>query len=428
MSIVPLVALLLAAPANFSTDAVLLERALRALHPGLQRHQTARQVDAHFAALRRELARDGITTRESYVAISRLTAGLRCGHTYPNPLNQSEAVRKALFDNADHLPFTFRLEERRMFVVADSSHTLAAGAEVTAIDGVPVRKIVDTLLPLIRGDGANDGKRLHDLQTEAFDLYFPLVFPARGERAEIAVRGKRKPVSVPRVTRQQRGGSSVSADEQWQFTRDGDTATLRLGTFTTWTMKRDWRAFLRESFAAARGARTLVIDIRGNEGGDSDVVDEVVRHLIRKPLAVTGWREVVRYRKLPEELAAYVSSWDDSYRDFGDLPDLGNGFFLRKEAAPRTIEPAPDAYAGKVELLIDEANSSATFMLASIVKEHRLATLIGKETGGNRRGTNGGRMVFLKLPASGIEVDVPLVGYYPATPQPDRGIVPDVPR
>jgi C-terminal processing protease CtpA/Prc len=123
-----------------------------------------------------------------------------------------------------------------------------------------------------------------------------------------------------------------------------------------------------------------------------------------------------------------VSSWDDSFRDFGELPAAGDGFFLRKEAEPRTIEPAAEAYAGKVELLIDEANSSATFMLASIVKEHGLATLIGRETGGNRRGTNGGRVAFLKLPASGIEVDVPLVGYFPPTPQPDRGIVPDISR
>ena len=428
MSIVPLVALLLAAPANFSSDAVLLERTLRGLHPGLHRHQTAQQVDAHFAALHRELSRDGITMREAFVAISRLTAALRCGHTYPNPSNQSAAVRAAVFDPADKLPFTFRLEDRRMFVVDDSSHTLTSGAEVVAIDGTPVPKILDALLPLIRGDGANDGKRLHDLQGEAFDIYYPLLFPARNGQAGIAIRGKRAPLSVPRVAARQRGGKSVSADEQWQFTRDGDTATLRLGTFTTWTMKRDWRAFLRESFASARGARKLVIDIRGNEGGDSDVIDEVVRHLLAKPLAVTGWREVVRYRKLPEELGAHVSSWDDSFRDFGDLPDLGNGFFLRKEAAVRTIEPAPDAYAGTVELLIDEANSSATFLLASIVKEHGLATLAGRETGGNRRGTNGGRIAFLKLPASGIEVDVPLVGYFPTTPQPDRGVVPDVTR
>ena len=427
MHLVPLVALLLAAPANHSSDAVLLEQALRALHPGLHRHQTPEQVDAHFAALRRDLSRDGVTTREAFLAISRLTAALRCGHTYPNPSNQSKAIRQALFENADQLPFTFRLDGRRMFVVADSSSTLAPGAEVTAIDGVPVPKILDAILPLIRGDGSNDGKRLHDLQSASFDLYYPLVFPSSAPRAEISIRGgQRGPLSVPRVTRAQRGDAKQSADDQWQFENDGKVATLRLGTFTTWTMKRDWRAFLRESFAAARGAEKLVIDIRGNEGGDSDVIDELLRYMTAKPIAVTSWRELVRYRTIPEELAPHVSSWDDSYRDFGELPEAGNGFFLRKEATPRTIDPAPQAFTGRLELLIDAANSSATFMLASIVKEQRLAKLIGRETGGNRRGTNGGRMVFLKLPSSGIEVDIPLVGYYPLTPQPDRGVEPDV--
>jgi hypothetical protein len=34
--------------------------------------------------------------------------------------------------------------------------------------------------------------------------------------------------------------------------------------------------------------------------------------------------------------------------------------------------------------------------------------------------------LFLRLPASGIEVDIPLIGYFPPTPQPDRGVLPDI--
>lgn len=410
MTVAPLVALLFAAPlaaAQYASDAVLLEQTLRALHPGLHRHQTPAQVDAHFAALHRDLGREGTTRAEAFLAISRLTAALRCGHTYPNPSNQSKTVREELFGRA--VP-PVRLEGRRMF--------LESGEEVLAIDSMKPAKVIDTLLPLVRGDGSNDGKRLDDLATSAFDLYYPLVFP--GDANTITTRKGTQ--TIARIKREK---TSPNADDSWQFTRDGDTATLKLGTFSTWSMKRDWRAFLRESFAAARDAKKLVIDIRGNEGGDEAVIDELLRHMTVKPIQVMSHRQLVRYRKLPAEFGQYVSSWDDSFRDFGELPPYGDGFFLRKEAATRTIEPAADAFKGNIELLIDEANSSATFELARIAKENRLATLIGRETGGNRRGTNGGRIAFLKLPASGIEVDVPLVGYYPATPQPDRGIVPD---
>ncbi len=55
-----------------------------------------------------------------------------------------------------------------------------------------------------------------------------------------------------------------------------------------------------------------------------------------------------------------------------------------------------------------------------------MATIIGSETGGYRKGTNGGQLFFLWLPHSKIEIDIPLIGYYPLTEQSDRGLLPDI--
>jgi hypothetical protein len=52
--------------------------------------------------------------------------------------------------------------------------------------------------------------------------------------------------------------------------------------------------------------------------------------------------------------------------------------------------------------------------------------LFGEATGGNQRGINGGSFFFVRLPASGIEFDLPLIGYFPAGNPPDAGIQPDV--
>ena len=49
--------------------------------------------------------------------------------------------------------------------------------------------------------------------------------------------------------------------------------------------------------------------------------------------------------------------------------------------------------------------------------------LVGQPTGGNQRGITGGAFFFLRLPNSKIEVDVPLIGQYPATEQPDGGLL-----
>jgi hypothetical protein len=77
-------------------------------------------------------------------------------------------------------------------------------------------------------------------------------------------------------------------------------------------------------------------------------------------------------------------------------------------------------------VLTDAACSSATFQFAQVIRDTGIATLAGTATGGNRRGINGGAFFFLRLPACGLEVDLPLIGRFPATPQPDAGIEPDV--
>jgi C-terminal processing protease CtpA/Prc len=90
------------------------------------------------------------------------------------------------------------------------------------------------------------------------------------------------------------------------------------------------------------------------------------------------------------------------------------------------IKPRAPHFNGKVVVLMNAENSSATFQFEQIAQQNKLATLIGTPSGGNRRGINGGAFFFLTLPNSQIEMDLPLVASLPAEPQPDTGLVPDV--
>jgi hypothetical protein len=42
------------------------------------------------------------------------------------------------------------------------------------------------------------------------------------------------------------------------------------------------------------------------------------------------------------------------------------------------------------------------------------------------RGINGNGYFFVRLAASGLEFDIPIIGNFPVTPQRDRGVLPDV--
>jgi C-terminal processing protease CtpA/Prc len=83
-------------------------------------------------------------------------------------------------------------------------------------------------------------------------------------------------------------------------------------------------------------------------------------------------------------------------------------------------------YSGPVFVLVDASDSSATFGFAQSAQQAGVAALAGQPTGGNRRGIDGGAFFFLHLPKSKIEIDIPLIGTFPATPQPDAGLQPDI--
>lgn len=77
-------------------------------------------------------------------------------------------------------------------------------------------------------------------------------------------------------------------------------------------------------------------------------------------------------------------------------------------------------------VLVGAANSSATFQFALAVKQSGMAALVGQTTGGNRRGINGSAFFFVRLPRTGLEVDLPLVAGMPRGTEPDAGVEPDI--
>ncbi len=436
---------------QMAEDFFWLKKGLLELHPGLYRYQTEASLQALFAEFE-PLFNRNMSYREAYLLISRLVGQVRCGHTYANFFNQNQLIQHAVFQQADKLPFLFRILDRRIFIAENASEheAIPVGAEIKRVNDIPVSEIWDSLLPLVKADGNNDGKRLADLQVfgvegfEAFDVYFPLLFPPRNGTYSLEIQfqegGPLQTLEVNALTPKQRkeallqrsGGYPVTDwDSLWQFTViDPNAALLRLPHFQTWKMTMNWRKFLQDAFSALQkqAIPNLVIDIRNNEGGADEVIAFLSQYLVSKPIAMEPMEDRLRYEYIAPEWEPYLRSWDDSFKDFrGKVRRIDDRFYTWiKPDDPLEIPAGKKAFSGNIYLLVDETNSSATFYLAKFCKDHRLATLVGRPTGGSQRGINGGRIAFLRLPNSKIEVDIPLIGTFPLSEKPEGGIVPDV--
>lgn len=453
---------LFAAPANdtsplltasqLQSDFFVLKRAYEELHPGLYRYNSRAQMEANFKALEAELNHD-LTLQQAYVAFSIFLAKIKCGHSYPNFYNQPKAVANALFKGQDKVPFYFRWINRRMIITKNSSEDvrLRAGTEVLAINGVPAKKILEQLMTIARADGSNDAKRVNYLEVsgennyEAFDVYFPMLFPQTSNRFELRVKEfvavKPKTLTVQALTYEQRlapiktevEGRRGGSEQVWDFKfLDERTAYLRMPTWALFNSKWDWKQFLENSFdeLARKKTANLIIDLRGNEGGLS-VGDVVLSRLIKQDLRLEQFKRLVRYRKASADLVPYLDTWDKSFKDWGESAlDFKDGFYTLKrlddDKDGNVIKASNRPFEGRTFVLVDASNSSATFEFEQSVQQNKLATLVGQPTGGNKRGINGGAFFFLRLPNSKIEIDLPLIGFFPPGTPPDAGLQPDL--
>jgi hypothetical protein len=438
-------------------DLDVLEHAYKALHPGLYRYNTPQQIDLDFAQLREDL-RHGATLAQTYVKLAEFGAALRCGHTYPNFFNQPKAVVEALFKGTNRVPFEFRWIGERMFVTRNLSGNaaLAPGAEVLDINGAPAANVLERLVKLARADGSNDAKRRALLEVqgadlyETFDIYYSLCFPmtrtnfnltvlppgaTTPERVEVAaLTFAQRKAALKVSTEDLKGGGAV-----WQlsFTNDA-VAVLTMPTWALYNSKWDWNGFIDTTFSnlTARSVGGLIIDLRDNEGG-LDVGSVIARHLVTQEIPSPRNLRFVRARSAPRDLIPHLDTWDWSFLDWSTNANnpawqpTANAVLYRMTAFDDTadgdvIKPRAPHFNGKVVVLMNAENSSATFQFEQIAQQNKLATLIGTPSGGNRRGINGGAFFFLTLPNSQIEMDLPLVASLPAEPQPDTGLVPDV--
>jgi hypothetical protein len=422
-------------------DLKIIREALK-LHPGLYRYQSPQLFEQRFTAFGQSW-NNNADLASRFLALSRLTAQIRCGHSQCNPYNQSDSVVEALFNRTSRIPFAFRWLNRQMVVTGDAGATtdIARGSVILRLNGKTPPAILDALVPYARADGGSDGKRVAQMEMraterfETFDIFQGLLFPPPAEGHHVVWRdpkGARHEAILPALdlaTRQR----LLSPDDNegpiwdWRIRPDG-IVVLTMPTWVTYNSKWDWESWLSERFASLSGAKGLVIDLRDNEGG-TDCGAYIIKRLIDRPFKPTRYVTRVAFREAPENLIPYLKTWDRSFRTIGkDAVVDRNGYLtITSDEDETTIAPANPSIPVPVAILIGPVNSSATFGFAGQVREARAATLIGATTGGNLRGINGGAYFFVRLPESGLEFDVPLKGYFPeGPPLPDAGVKPEI--
>ena len=448
---------------NFSVkelkeDFAVMKAALKKLHSGIYRYNTPEELEKKFDAFEAKLNKP-LPEGEFFKLVSQMLSEIKCYHTNPNPFNQKKEITEGLFNQTNYFPFYFEIIDRKMIITENaSSKNLPRGSEITKINGVPVKEIIENLLTTTFADGLGTIEhRLKTLEVDRFsgstysifDMMFPLFYPPNDGTFKVeAVDFKTKKttnfeiLAMTKAERteemEKRYGKTPTYDDGWKFEIWADnTAYIRIENFITWRLSFKIKDFFAASFAEMRekNVKNLVIDIRNSDGGDTNVYFELFKYMFNKEFPCNfGTKSFIRNVNAAPEFLKYIETYDKELEFVikNGVPEnfykkAENGYFELVDNEKCTpVQPYENRFRGKIYMLVNSANASAAYTFPRYAKEYKLATLIGQETGGNLKGFNGGGYLFFYLPNSKFEFDIPVKAIFSDGENEDSGVKPDI--
>jgi C-terminal processing protease CtpA/Prc len=209
------------------------------------------------------------------------------------------------------------------------------------------------------------------------------------------------------------------------FTNEGKTGNLRIQGFKG-------KDFLNELDSVFRlinqkNARTLILDLRGNGGGDDMYGAALVSHLTSAPFR---YFNKIQMRTIRPSFGEWSDGRTNALRK-GTIADPMDRYLVTVaiHAGVAIQQPSAITFKGRLFVLTDGYTFSTAADAAAVIRQVTAAVFIGEETGGGAEGNTSGIFAMINLPNSGLSINIPAWCYWNAVTvrKKHRGVLPDHP-
>ena len=319
-------------------------------------------------------------------------------------------------------PFILDFENGR-FIMTTARDEDLAGGELVAVDGVPVLDYLAPILDRCSGETLPfRARRFVNRQGFYWWLTDLLVEPDRIEVTYVATDGETRKDRVETVdfatckdlwTRWHERSRPEREPLTWYDDDRVACFTYRSFVYSAAEIERIGQIF---QDIAAHDCRDLIIDLRGNGGGNSTMGEVIFSYLYDQPFTTFSAMQVRISRDVLERYA-------DNYRGYA-----GEEGLVVSETAADELHDRPDAFfTGRVTLLVDNGTFSSASGFAAMFRDYGVGRIVGYETGGLP--TCFGDVFSLELDHSKLPYGVSFKRFFNPRPRPgdDRhGLRPDI--
>jgi len=391
-------------------DFSVVKAALKEAHAGIYRYSDKVDIENHFVFMEKGINRP-MTEQAFFRYLNPFIATIKDGHTKFHREGRPDDL--FAFAKTGYFPLKLYFYGNKAYVRSDTVNgRISAGAEITSINGRPVKVVRDLIFKNIFVDGKGNTMKYALINDSFGGYYATFIETSKLFKVGYVDNGQAKTISIAGVSSQNIGHiENLVAPYQLSFPGER-IALMRISVFQPGPAAVGFDKFLSESFQAIRNAQisTLLLDLRNNEGGIdaygimlySYLTDISFNYYDRFTVAGPAEYSFSRYAKLPpelEHLKRFIKKVDGEYQ-FSQKVGLG----------PQ--QPNPLNFNGKLIILINGRSFSVTSEFASIAKDNRRAVFIGEDTGGAAGGNTSGAFALVTLPNTKLGLDIPLLGYH----------------
>lgn len=429
---------------------------------GLYKYREKAQIDSIYNWAEEEIEQSS-TYRDFYNIIVQVTdfeGSLHNSTDFPEKF--WEGLRQ---ESSGYFPYPIKwIEDKWILNFADGKIPL--GAEIIAINNIPMDEIIRNLYKYYSTDGDNiTGKRI-GLRTH-FPMYYRGHYGSKDTfKVEFKQRDKNNKQSITlegvgfldyyknfrnlySKPIDQKYYMELEGSEKYDFHKiDSLTGVLTIHSFAMGNEHteghKNYVAFLDSIFTAIKNdqLKNLIVDIRQNGGGDdpNDLITYsylTQRNFQENTEAWISFNEIplLKYKnsKIPKFLRPFiVGKYNKQLQK--EFPIEQDGRFYQDENSDDHQIRTPNslAFTGNVYLLISPAVASAGSLFAAMLAGNKNTITIGEETMGGYYGHNGHTSLDYKLPKSKIITEFSIVNLEQDVPEKlnqhyNRGIIPDYP-
>jgi hypothetical protein len=416
------------APAALQEDYQTFRNILEESHPSLYWYTPKDSIDLYFEIGRAKL-NDSLTEGGFRNVLSFVVAKIRCGHTSIRP--SKAAVRYVdTVSRIRNFPLTFKVWDDTVLVTSNMNRrdtVVKRGVQLTAIEGKPVKQLIDSFFSHLSADGLNTTHKYQTLSNAGVFRSLYNAFYGLKPKMEVqfldstgnlrtAIVSAYNPASdsgrmriggpPPASSRKERKRMMLLAARNLRIDTALQAAIMDLSTFSK---HYKLRSFFRHTFKRLDKEQmpNLIIDLRANGGGSVTLSNLLTKYMAQKPFKIADSLYAISNRSRYGHLQNGYFLNRLFFIFMSRKKEDGNYHFRYFEE--RYFKPKKRLnYKGNIYILTGGNTFSAATLVTQALKPQENVFVVGEETGGGAYGNTAWLIPDVTFPNTRVRMRLPL--------------------